>query len=117
MGSPNGYFPDLTKSILVISVHNLMQAERFFRGKGLTIVMGVQYHYIGGAAPQSQCLGDKVEYWAVIIRVMELVARKHLEAAYAYLKKSLQQEWSFVQRATQGLGWGGGGVARGEVKP
>ena len=32
------------------------------------------------------------------------VAREHLQAAYMVLQKSLQQEWYFVQRTTQGLG-------------
>ena len=33
------------------------------------------------------------------------VASKHLQDAYTVLQKSLQQEWEFMQRATQGL-WG-----------
>ena len=32
------------------------------------------------------------------------VARKHPQSAYAGLQKSLQQEWSFVQRVTPGIG-------------
>ena len=35
---------------------------------------------------------------------MAVVGRKHLQASYSGLQKSLQQKWVFVQCAAQGLG-------------
>ena len=36
--------------------------------------------------------------------MLAAVACKHPQAAYTGLQKYLQQEWTFVQHATQGLG-------------
>ena len=38
------------------------------------------------------------------MNVLAGVAHKQLQSAYAGLKKSLQQEWAFVQRVTPGVG-------------
>ena len=43
---PWGYLPELANSILVFSVHNVAQLQRFFCGIGLTIVTGGRY--LGG---------------------------------------------------------------------
>ena len=56
--------------------------------------------------PQAQCLGDKVKDWDGGIRTLVRVARKHLQAAYAVLKKSLHQEWAFLQCTTKVPGEG-----------
>ena len=41
---------------------------------------------------------------AEAVEILSGVARKHPQSAYAGLQKSLQQEWSFVQRVTLGVG-------------
>ena len=46
---------------------------------------------------------EKMEGWAESVRTLAGVARKHPQSAYAGLKKSLQQEWAFVQRVTPGI--------------
>ena len=38
------------------------------------------------------------------MKLLAGVAHKHPHSAYAGLQKSLQQEWSFVQRVTPGVG-------------
>ena len=45
-----------------------------------------------------------MERWAESVCTLAGVARKHLQSAYAGLQKSLQQEWTFVQRLTPGIG-------------
>ena len=42
-GPPQGYFPDPTKSILVVSPHNVPRAKDFFGGYGLQIVTVSRY--------------------------------------------------------------------------
>ena len=37
-GPPRGYFPEPTKSILVVAPRNVARAEWFFRGMGLKVV-------------------------------------------------------------------------------
>ena len=47
---------------------------------------------------------EKVRYWAYGIITISRVVRQHLQAYYTGLKKSLQQEWDFVQHTSQRLG-------------
>ena len=42
-GRPRGYFPEPTKSILVVAPRNVAQAEDFFRGMGIKVVTGNRY--------------------------------------------------------------------------
>ena len=60
--------------------------------------------YIEDDGSHVQCLGEKVQYWEGGIGMLAGVTCKHPQAAYAGLQKSLQQEWAFVQHATQGIG-------------
>ena len=39
-GPPRGYFPELIKSVLVVSPRNVLQAQAFFGGYGIHIVTG-----------------------------------------------------------------------------
>ena len=41
-----GYYPEQTKSILVVATRNVVQEEDFFRGIGIKVVMG--HRYLGG---------------------------------------------------------------------
>ena len=59
---PQGYFLDLTKSILVVSTHNVAQEEILLCGWGMTIVIGSRYlgGYIGDMEPQAEWMSKKV---------------------------------------------------------
>ena len=58
-GPPRYYFPEPTKSILVVSPRNAPQAEAFFRGYRLQIVTGSRYlkSFVGSKASQNFWLG------------------------------------------------------------
>ena len=62
-GPPRGYFPDPTKSILVVAPSNVAMVEEFFRGMGLKIVTGGWYlgGFIGHGAAEKIWLAGKVE--------------------------------------------------------
>ena len=65
-GPPRGYFPDTTKSNLILTPRNVARAEKFFRGMGMQIVTGSRYlgGFIGDAAAEKSWLAGKVEGWA-----------------------------------------------------
>jgi hypothetical protein len=46
----------------------------------------------------------KTKAWAASITELSKVAGRYPQTAYAGLQKSLQQEWQFWQRVTEGLG-------------
>ena len=64
-GLDRGYFPDPTKSILVISGKNVQQSQMFFRGMGLKVVTGNLYLrvFIGDEAAEEMWLGEKIWGW------------------------------------------------------
>ena len=74
--------------------------------------MGIQVvtrsQYLGGfvweRAAEVRWIHQNVEGWAESVRTLAGVACKHLQSTYAGLQKSLQQEWTFVQRVTPGIG-------------
>ena len=104
-GPAQGYFPNPTKSILVVSEQNVPRAKEYFRGMVVQVVTGIRYlgGYVGEWETEGQWLQEKVEGWAESVRTLAGVAHKHLQSAYAGLQKSLQQEWAFVQRVTPGI--------------
>ena len=73
---------------------------------GFQVVTGSRYlgKFIGDGAAEKRWLARRVEGWAESVGTLAGVARKHPRSAYARLKKSLQQEWEFVQRVTLGIG-------------
>ena len=101
-GPARGYFPDPTKSILVVLEKNVPRANAYFRGMGIKVVTGSRYlgGYIGEREAEAKWVQGKVEGWADSVRTLSGVARKHPQSAYTGLQKSLQQEWAFVQRVT-----------------
>ena len=48
-------------------------------------------------------MAENVQGWTEPAKTLVGVDRKHLQFAYAGLQKSLQQEWSFVQRFNPGI--------------
>ena len=105
-GPARGYYPEPTKSILVVAPGNVARAEEHFRGLGIRVVTGHRYlgGFIGDADAERDWLREKIQGWSESVKVLAGVAHKHPQSAYAVLQKSLQQEWDFVQRVTPGVG-------------
>ena len=61
-GPPRGYFPDPTKSILVVSPRNVQRVEAFSWGYGIHTVTGSRYlgGFLGSKAAQDHWLREKV---------------------------------------------------------
>ena len=49
-------------------------------------------------------MAEKIKGWTESVEILSGVSQKHLQSAYSGLQKSLQQEWTFVQRVTPGIG-------------
>ena len=105
-GPARGYFPEPTKSILVVSEQNVPRATEYFRGIGMKIVTGGHYlgGFVGERGTERQWVKTKVEGRAESVKMFTGVAHKHPQSVYAGLQKSLQQEWAFVQWVTPGTG-------------
>ena len=71
-GPARGYFPDPTKSILVVSEQNLPRATEYFRGMGMQIVMGSRYlgGFVGELGVEQRWVQTKVEGWAESVKTL-----------------------------------------------
>ena len=104
-GPKCGYFPEPSKSILVVQPHNVATAEKAFAELDFTVVTGSRYlgGFMGEASEQDTWVRGKTVDWVAAIRELSKVAERFPQAAYAGLSKSLQHEWQFLQRVTKGL--------------
>ena len=113
-GPPWRYSPEPTESILVVALRNVARSEEFFRGMGMKVVDGRRYlgGFISDRDAETTWLDKKVQGWEESVRTLSGVARKHQQSAYYGLKKSLQQEWEFMQRVTPDIGYAFGPVEK-----
>jgi hypothetical protein len=99
-GPTFGYFPEPSKSVLVVTEANANKAKTFFRNQGFKVRLGSRYlgGYLGSATSQSSWLEEKVDDWVSAIKELSRIAEKYPQSAYCGLQKSLQLEWQFLQR-------------------
>ena len=105
-GPGRGYFPEPTKSILVVKPQSVERATALFQHLGFKIVTGTRYlgGHIGDEAACTDWVESKVDGWAKGIRALSTVARSSPQCAFAGLQKSLQSEWMHLQRSLGGIG-------------
>jgi hypothetical protein len=99
-----GYYPEPTKSILIVRQHNLKEAR--LRFPAFRVKTGNRYleGFIGEEEALNEWLGKKTKFWTEAVTDLTSVTQAFPQAAYSGLQKSLQQEWQFVQRVTKGIG-------------
>ena len=76
-------------SDLISSLHiHVAQAEEFFQGMGIGVVMG--HRYLGGfirdMEAEERWLGDKITGWADSVETLARVSHKHPQSAYVGLQ-------------------------------
>ena len=69
---------------------------------GVRVVTRSRYlsGFIGEQESEKVWLAEKLDGWAHPIEGLDGVTQRHVQTAYSGLKKSLQQEWAFVQHVT-----------------
>ena len=90
-GPARGYYPEPTKSILVVAPGNVTRAEDHFQGLGIRVVTGHRYlgGFIGDIDAEKGWLQDKIRGWTESVKLLVGVAYKHPQSAYAGLQNSL----------------------------
>jgi hypothetical protein len=106
IGPNYGYFPEPSKSILIVPQHNLEAAQVAFPEFQFEVRTGHRYlgAFIGEDDALKERLAEKTKHWEEAVVDLATVAPNFPQAAYSGLQKSLQQEWQFVQRVTKGIG-------------
>jgi hypothetical protein len=71
-----GYFPEPSKSTLIVQPHNVAAAKEAFADLNFTVVIGSQYlgGFIGEASDQHSWVTGKTSDWVAAIRELSKVA-------------------------------------------
>ena len=104
-GPARGYFPEPTKSILVVQPENVDRAKEALSHLGFSIVTGARYlgGHVGTTAKRDDWVAGKVEGWVTGVDALSRVAQPSPHCAFVGLQKSLQSEWMHLQRVVDDI--------------
>ena len=94
-----GYFPNVSKTWLIVKLDFLSSARQLFAGTGVNITVEGKHHL--GAALGSRCsvtenyVSEKVESWSRCIGQLSDIAKVHPHAAYAAFEHGLFSKWTY----------------------
>ena len=104
-GPARGYFPEPEKSIFVpTKPHEADRCRDALNCFGFRHRAGQRYlgGFVGSATARDEWLAPQIQDWIFGIEKLALVARRFPQTAYAGLTKSLQNEWTYLQRVVPG---------------
>lgn len=104
IGPSYGYFPEPSKSILIVRPHSENQARDYLQSESFNFELKTGDRYLGGfvgeTSSREEWLKEKISDWTLGIQELASVASWYPQTAYAGLQKSLQAEWQYLQRVT-----------------
>ncbi len=102
-GPAYGYYPEPTKSHIVTRPELVDQARRIFSPLGVKV--HTDYRFLGGCIGTTEgaqrYVEEKVKGWVASVQSLSCAAVRSPQAALAGFTKSLQHEWSYVQRVVK----------------
>ena len=106
IGPRYGYFPEPNKSSLIVKESMLSYARSCFHDLGVNVVTNCRFlgGVIGDTPGKHSFVSRQVGEWSHYIDVLSSVAVNQPQSAYIALTRSLQHEWSFLQRVTSDCG-------------
>ena len=107
-GPKYGYYPNNSKTILVLKDPSDMQAaKRLFENTGIKIVSNGERHLgavIGSKEHKERFVSEKIMKWIQDLRQLTQIAKDEPHAAYVAFTKGLAPRWCFTQRTIGGIG-------------
>ena len=102
-GPKYGYYPEPSKSYLVVHPNFAEKTHQLFNRFGIRIVEGRRYlgGFIGSDEGKIRFTFKKIQEWLDCLGELSKVAEKESQAALVGLTRSLQSEWIFVQRVVK----------------
>ena len=99
-GPAYGYFPEPSKTVLVVGSSDLERASDLFRDLGISVVTGSRFlgGFVGERSLAADFVSNKVRVWCECIQSLSDVAISEPQASFAALARSLQFEWNHIQR-------------------
>ena len=102
--APFGYFPEPSKSFLIVDKQYAEEAHHIFDKYSITIVEAKKFlgGFIGDGNEKDIYLKKKELEWVDKIEKLSFVAKTEPQCALSGLTKSLQAEWNFPHRVLGG---------------
>jgi len=99
-GPKYGYYPSPEKSYLVVHPNFVERAQTLFADFKVNVVTGFRFlgGFIGDFQETENWINEKVKTWVKAIECLSKAAEQQPHLAHVSLTKSLQNEWSYVQR-------------------
>ena len=100
-----GYYPEPSKSIIIVKETDVSLATDFFSDLQFKAMTGSRYlgRFIGDVLGGNHWLSKKTESWWEVIDKLSQSAKNYPQSSYTALQKSLQCEWSFIHRVVSGV--------------
>ena len=100
MGPDFRYYPNPQKSIVVVDSKDEAEAHRLFDEFRVTVATGQCFlgSFIGNQEGTPEYVKQKVEIWTRNVEKLIKATESQPRAAHVALTKSLQFEWSYLQR-------------------
>ena len=94
-----GYFPEPSKTVLVVRSSDLQKANDLFHDFGINVVTGSRFlgGFVGEQSLAADFVSDKVKMWCNCIQQFSDVAVVEPKTSFAVLARSLQFEWNRIQ--------------------
>ena len=98
--SRRSYYPAPERSYLVVDGAYFNEASELFSPFGVSIVEGFRVlgGFVGSKREGDIWVSSKVDTWVQSLNILSEVAKKQPQTAYVAVSKSLQNEWSYLQR-------------------
>ena len=91
-GPAYGYFPEHSKTVLVVRSSDLEKANDLFHDLGVSVVTGSQFlgGFVGNLSLAADFVSNKVGVWCKCIQSLSNIAIDEPQASFAALARSLQ---------------------------
>ena len=99
-GPAYGYFPEPSKTVLVVGSSDLERASDLFHDLGVSVVTGSRFlgGFVGERSLTVDFVSTKVKVWCECIQSLSDVAIGEPQASFAALARSLQYEWNHIHQ-------------------
>jgi hypothetical protein len=99
-GPSFGYFPNASKTVLVVKPEMLPEALEIFKGTGISLTEGSRDlgAAIGTKKFIEKYVSDKVFTWCHQMETISIIAESSPHAAHAAFVHGLRHRWTFLQR-------------------
>ena len=101
LGKVYGYYPNSSKTHLIVKVQFLQKANEVFAGTGINVTTNGQRH-LGAAISKRSSVEEyvkmKVSQWTTEVRQLADIAKMQPQAAYSAYVHGLSSRWIFLSR-------------------